>query len=144
MFSQRGGLRDCALCLTHRLAARNAPGDYLFPREAFYPDVYRILMNTNFILLVSLFHILSFCLANGGAQVTINTNMCLYSQPVGINMYCYIHPLLQTAASLTEGVKLRLRDISVETFSWDSTKLHTTQTSLVVQGLRIHLPVQET
>ena len=125
MFSQRGGLRDCAPRLTQRLAARNAPGDCLFPQEAFYPDIYHILIDTNFILLILLFHILPFCLANGDAQVTINTNTCLYSQPVGINMYCYVHPFLKTAAYRLKGIKLGLRDTSVRPSSWDRTKPHT-------------------
>lgn len=43
-----------ALCLTPGLAGGDARGDCLFPREASYPDIYHILINADFLLLVLL------------------------------------------------------------------------------------------
>lgn len=114
MFSQRGGKGGSALCLTHGLAGRNARGDCLFPWYAYYPDIYPTLINTDSTLLVLLlFHILNFFLSCKWRHT------CEYKYqyvPVEVNMYCYVHPLLKTAAHCTEDRKLGVRNIPGLTF----------------------------
>lgn len=105
MFSQGGGMGDSALCLTHGLAGKNAQGDCLFPWEAYYPDIYHILINKNSTLLILLFHNLNFFLSCKWRHT------CEYKHhyaPVEINMSFYVHPLLKTYH--TEGIKLSLRN----------------------------------
>lgn len=123
MFSQRGGTGDFALCLTPGLAGRNVQGDCLFLWDAYYPDIYHILINTNFPLRVLLLCPLLYFFLSCQWRHT-----CEYKHqygPLWINMYCYVYSLLKTAAYCTEGIRLGLRNTPVVTFYWSHWKLHT-------------------
>jgi hypothetical protein len=119
MFRQRGGMQDFTLCLAHSLTVcvhtspgRNAGEDCLFPWEAYYPDIYHILINTNSALLVLLqFHIFYFFFSHKWR------NTCDYPQhqvPMGINM----HRLIPYC---TKGMKAETES----QLSWPSTGLWT-------------------
>lgn len=134
MFSQRGGKGGSALCLTHGLAGRHAPGDCLFPWYAYYLDTSPILIKTNSALLVLLlFRILNFFLS---CKWKHTCDYKYWYVPVEENMYCYVHPLLKTAAYCAEDRKLGLRNTPVVTFYWRKRNLSAcrTQDIEVCQG----------
>ena len=111
IFSQRGGMGGSALCLTPGLAGWDARGDCLFPWEAHYPDIYHILINTDFPLLVFLLcPALYFFLSCKWRHTREYKH---HYAPLWINMHCSVHSLPKTAAYCTEGVRRGLRNTPV-------------------------------